>query len=372
MIILMILLVLFTLLSGCDKQDNKDAKLDLNKSNSRSFYMGMTPFPFDVTTEAVQETYDITDQLTDLIAHHFDSGLPWDEALNETDYHPNVANDIKFRASKINKTQKVYLAVTPISTMRDGLALYRGENGNMELPDNWKDKQFDDEGVIKAYLNYCRLMINELQPDFMCYGIEANLLANKDYEAYEKYLTLAKTVYETLKLEYPDLPIFQSIQLEEFKENIEEQKEIVKELLTYSDYIAVSTYPFILNPNPEELKQSFLEELIEIDPDKPFAIAETTYIAEKLVLESKGVEIEGNEEWQSQYVDYLLKQCNEYDAEFMVWFVPKDYDELWVKFSEQGIDETFKLWRDSGLIDENDLERNGKAIWQQWLELPKR
>jgi hypothetical protein len=43
--------------------------------------MGVTPWPYDFTAAAQQYTYETIGAHTDLVAHHFDEGIPWPEAL---------------------------------------------------------------------------------------------------------------------------------------------------------------------------------------------------------------------------------------------------------------------------------------------------
>lgn len=52
------------------------------------------------------ERYGAVDTLSsDLIAHHFDSGVPWPEAYKGLSYHQNVERDIKYRVKRLRKEQ---------------------------------------------------------------------------------------------------------------------------------------------------------------------------------------------------------------------------------------------------------------------------
>ena len=44
-------------------------------------WTGFTPFPYDFGLSAVEETYDIAAEHSDMITFHFDNGVPWSEAL---------------------------------------------------------------------------------------------------------------------------------------------------------------------------------------------------------------------------------------------------------------------------------------------------
>ena len=57
------------------------------------------------------------------------------------------------------------------------------------------------------------------------------------------------------------------------------------------------------------------------------------------------------------------------DCKFITWFVIRDYDQLWVTMEEQDVDEIFKSWRDTGLIDEEGNPRLALKYWDKWLSL---
>lgn len=52
---------------------------------TRPFHMGFTPFPYDFAQDALEFTYANVNYHSDLVIHHFDSGIPWDEALENSD-----------------------------------------------------------------------------------------------------------------------------------------------------------------------------------------------------------------------------------------------------------------------------------------------
>jgi len=346
-------------------------ELNISLPKYRSFYLGMTPFPYDISEQAVKKTYEIVSEHTDLVAHHFDGGVPWPESFEGKAYHPNVEGEINLRLHHLKEGQKVYLAVTPISNLRDGLAKYWGENQNMERPGVWKDKDFADPEIITAYTNFCRYMIREFHPDFFAYGIEVNILAKSNPAAFEKFIILAGQVYKTLKEENPQLPIFLTIQIDTFHENEEEQRKVVERLLLYTDYIAISSYPFTYKADPKDLPEDWFSEVADLAAEKPFAVAETGFIAEDLILQKYEIRILGNERWQAEYVQFLLNETNKLNAKFVVWFCPVDYDPLWEKI-KNFMDEFFKMWRDTGLLNETLEERQSLKVWDAWLNLPIR
>lgn len=56
--------------------------------------------------------------------------------------------------------------------------------------------------------------------------------------------------------------------------------------------------------------------------------------------------------------------------EAVIWFSSYDYDTLWR--DTLGSDSLSKIWKDSGLLDENLSERSGLATWKSWFGRSKK
>lgn len=334
----------------------------------RSFFMGMTPMSYDVTKEALGDTYAFIRQNGDLVAQHLDEGIPWPEALERKPYHPNVERDLDERQRLTTKNKKVYLAITPV---RDGLATYWGKKSQMERPGVWKDKRIDDAEAITAYLNFARDLIRRFQPDFMAYGIEVNQDLAKDKERWSQFVTMAREVYTALKKEYPALPLFLTIQIDHFWQDPERQQEALKQILPYTDYIAVSTYPYVFGYfDPRTIPQEYFSRLAALAPEKPFAVAETGFVAKN--YDALGKQGSGSAEWQNRYLGFALEESQKLRAKFFVWFVPIDYDRLWEKFRFLGpLTAIFKVWLNCGLLDGDGNPRPSFATWTGWFRSPK-
>jgi len=68
--------------------------------------MGFTPFPYVIRLEAVEYAYGRIAVDADLIAHHFDNGVSWVEALSGEPYSDNIINDWKFRLANTPETHQ--------------------------------------------------------------------------------------------------------------------------------------------------------------------------------------------------------------------------------------------------------------------------
>jgi hypothetical protein len=354
--------------SSCD--DEKEPPKE------RHFYMGATPFPYEISETAVNYTYQKLSEGTEIINHHFDNGVPWVESLADDDFNVHVQNDWNFRKSRTPSNHKVYLSVTPINSSRSGLAAYHGEIDNMALPEPWDSYTFNDQNVKTAYLNYCQRIIDFFEPDYFNMAIEINLLYANNPTVWSDYLELHEFVYTELKQAYPGLPVFCSVSAQHLLpgyiggNNVTQAREVLNQLLEHSDLYAISFYPymsaFLGNPYPEN---SF-DEILSLS-DKPFAVAETGYPAQTFSMDIGNaiVTIEGSDDKQDAFIrDLLDAAASRENTQFVINFVVRDYDQLWVQIGSP-IDINI-AWRDTGFFDENGNERKSWSTWNEYLNIP--
>jgi hypothetical protein len=271
--------------------------------------------------------------------------------------------------SRLRGDHAVYLALTPLKLQRNDIAAYWG--GDDARAKKWKGRALDDPQTILAYTRFCRQMISEFKPNYFAYGIEANMLAEASPRKFEQFRVLARQVYETLKQENPNLPIFLTFQIDLYHKRRAEQRRVISALLPYSDFIAVSTYPYMEGYSPQTLPEDWFADVAAIDAGKPFAVAETGFIAEESYRNwLSGKTAEGSEEAQAAYVRLLLNSANRQQARFVVWFFPQDLDEFWAGQTNLAVKWFVKIWRDSGLVDGSGRERKGLRVWDRWLQQP--
>lgn len=331
-------------------------------------FMGFTPQYYDLPAEPGVEpiTYGFLAFHGTLIAHHMDSGIPWQESLEGKPFPDNLEQNIQTRLKNTIATQKVYLAVTPLAALRDGLADNWGVQPNEPRTGEWANRDFESPEVKIAYLNYCRRMIQRFTPDYFAYAVEANLWPVNDPVGFTKMATFLGDVYLTLKSEFPGLPIFLSLSVED-DDNFNSRLHYTRGLLNLSDYVAVSTYPFSqpsVMGEAANIGSNWFQKIIDLAPHKPFAIAETSYIAEYLIF--PGITIPSDVHEQRDYVEFLLREAVQKRAEFVTWFVPFDYDRLWDKIGNTQ-EQWKRTWKDTGLVDENFLPRPALNVWDSYL-----
>jgi len=361
------------LLLSCSETDDTKQELEVE---TRSFLMGFTAFPYDLTIEAQSDTYEQVAGLSDIFLAHLDHGIPWDEALNDLPFPSEVQNTLDAIKIGLVPNTKVLLTTTPTDQNRKDINRYWNNNGSHQpLSSFWQNKTFDDPDVISAYIKYCKRIIDAVQPDYFAYGIETNASFRKDDGAFAQFLTLAEIVYSTLKTDYPDLPIFLTLQDRSFENSHTELLETSKILIQFSDYLAMSSYPFLdysnlqRDANPELFEDNWLQDFRNLDTSKPFAISETGFCAEDLVIDNLGISVKASAAWQNDYLIKLFNSANTLDAEFVAWFVFRDYDRLYDKI--QNPPDIIRVWRDNGLLDGQGNQRPAYRSWQEWKALKK-
>lgn len=366
-------ILIVVLLISCSSDEGPLTEPEL----TRSFYMGFTAFPYDNTVDAQLDTFGEVTQNSDVFLNHLDHGVPWDEALNDAPFPSEVAGALQATKSGLAPDTKILLTATPTNQTRERLAEYWNNDGSHQpLPTFWQGKTFDDPDVINAYTKYCKRIIDEVQPDYFAYGIEVTAAFTKEDAAFSQFLTLAQAVYVSLKTNYPNLPVFLTFQDRSFNNTNQELLEITEMLLPYSDYIAMSTYPFLnyldlkQDANPDLISDTWLKDFRDLDTSKPFAITETGFCAEDLVIENLGVNVKATVAWQADYLTKLFQLSNDLEAEFVAWFVYRDYDLLYDKTPNPP--DIFKVWRDNGLLDGAGNPRPAHTVWREWLNLPKK
>jgi hypothetical protein len=337
----------------------------------RSFFMGFTPFPWDVTPAAVQSTYKGITANADIICHHFDDGVPWPEALKDKPFSAHLRNGWKTRKDNTPVGFKVFVAVTPLNTFRKGMALYHGEKENMPLPKSFTGKTFDDPDILKAYLNYCRRVVKYFKPDYLAIGIEVNELVHNSPDKWPGFVRLYRHVYSRLKKDHPQMPIFATFtlhnMLQEGWSDIKNQRTKVREFLAEVDIVGISFYPFMKTIGPPERPVEAFDWCRKFVGDKSIAITETGFPAEPTRLEDYKLSLPGSPQSQAVYFETLLNTAHRDKYLFVIAFLYRDYDALWEKIKPDMSGDWAAAWRDCGLVDGAGKKRLAHEVWRKYF-----
>lgn len=358
-------LVFICLLTGCTKKKTQE--------ESRSFYMAVTPWPADFTPEAVENAYQFINEHCDMVSHHFDEGIPYEEAYHNLPWPQQLQNDVAYRKAQTAPGKKVFLSVAALNILRHEKADYYTHPDNSisdSIKSYWKQLPFNDDKVVTAYVRYISYLIDQLQPQLVNYGVESNDV-HWDAAQFALYKDFLSKVFAQLKAKYPQLPFFISFMVNEDPLALS----YASQLLSYTDYISLSAYPYTSasstadgNTDPQKLPADYFTRFLDLAPSKPWGFAETGYIAQDLIIPSLSLNKKGTTQWQNNYLELICRLCNSRKAKFLIWFCYADYDAGCSRLKSLGqYNDLFGLWQDTGLIDENNTERSSYQLWLQWM-----
>jgi hypothetical protein len=178
----------------------------------------------------------------------------------------------------------------------------------------------------------------------------------------------------TLKKENPQLPLILTLSTETATdgEQASTQRKQIGEILPFTDLIAVTAIPYIKEPNPAKLPKNYFAQMAALAPQKPFAIAETAFLAEDINVDIGALHIErvGKAAWQADYLKFCFDEGVKHNAKFIVWMIPRDLDKLYESLPPI-IREILLPIRDTGLLDGMGNPRKSFELWSQWLKYPR-
>lgn len=348
----------------------------VKQPSSRSFLTGFTPEPYDqnpggeIVEPALAEVSRAGGGQSDLIAYHFDHGVPWVEAYADTfagDAPPYSQNLLKvWDAYRRHRPAhaRTMVAVNPLGIPRRLLAPYWGvgegfyhdENFNLVptgtvqdyqdrlRPAPWDSYRLDSPQVKQAYLNYVRRVADYFEPEYLVTGIEVNLLLQEAPEQFDAYLELQRHVYDALHADpkYSNVKVMVSLAAEHFIEDElgmpvlidgyqdpdlkAKQLDALRRLTPYTDVVGLSVYPIKTRYAGYQVPAWLFDNLLSAVrsvTDKPLAVTETGYPATPFYV--KDQPIHGNPEKQQRYLRLLMTEmAKDGNVEFVVNFAVRD------------------------------------------------
>lgn len=354
-----ILFGLFVSLASCDNSD-ENTQTD---SVSRNFKMGFTTWSFGPTLQDVNDTYSFIENNSDIYTEHIDNKIPWNAWINNLTLPAEFANEINGRVNRKINAKQLLLSVSLLNSNRDELA--EDFDGTIPSYTNLNDIEIED-----AYFKHISYLVNQFTPDYLVIAIEVNELRLRAESKWDAYKLLIQNVKSRVKQLYPDLNISESISLHNLYEpDIANPTEYIDEIINHMnemDFVSISFYPFFKNQHSRnEFQQTF--DFLHSRINKPIAFVESSHLAENLSVPNLNISISGTEVEQNVYLETLLTNAQEQDYEFIIWWTHRDYDELWQTFPAELMD-IGKLWKDTGLIDEEGNERISYTTWRTIFE----
>ncbi len=359
--IILVALAVFSV--SCDKNTPVN-------NQTRTFYMGTTPWPADFTAAEVDTAYAFINNHCDIVSHHFDDGIPYEEVYTDQPFPAAMQQDIQTRLTKTAPGKKVFLSVAALNITRREKADYYNQSAvPAAVKEAWRLKPINDPDVVTAYLTYISRLIDTFNPEMVNFAVESNL-SLFPATAFVQYKAFIAQVYPALKSKYPAVPFFLSFMVDETSTGFE----YARQLLPYTDYIGLSAYPYTGvtssangNTDPSLFPAGYFDRYINM-ADKSLAFAETGYIAENLLVPSFSLNKQGREAWQRDYLEMICKICDENRAKLLIWFCSKDYDAGNTRLQAMGLyQDLFALWQDIGLKDTAGKSRPVLQSWLNWM-----
>lgn len=328
--------------------------------------VGINPFPYDITPNAVKRTANLVRSNGDLYTVQLDNGLPWQDALKGKPFNKKIQDEWQRHREWRASHQSLFLAIAPLQTDRKSWA--GGYDGTRAPKWVRGQKQLTPE-IKKAYIQYVMRAVEYFQPDFINIGVEAMDLAHNSPQAWQGMEELYIATKNTIKRDYRDVPVGMSIGLP-----LAMQAEVFAKLdkvIDHSDYFGISFYPHLkqfydkiggykIPSSPPDQWRTPLH-WAKQNIDLPIAICETGYSSHTVKVKRWGLDMPSNSQWQAQYVEDLAAIAARDNYLFVNFFLGIDYDAL-----AERIDDPLHimpLWKNSGFFDRNF---NPKPAWEKY------
>jgi hypothetical protein len=331
--------------------------------------MGFTRWPPEVTLEGVAMVDAFIARHADMVSLHLDNGIPWQESLDGKPYSQDVTNRLSYRPPA---GYRFYVAITPLSTMRDTMAGYWGEKDNQPLPEAWQNLALDDPKVIKAYTQYALRVVDATRPDYFVIGVEVNELVSNTPSVWPGYVALHKATYQAVKAKHPNLPVFASFNVLHWKgiadrSDAETHERAIAEIIPYTDAIGLSYYPFMSYNTPDPLPEDYLAFATKYG--KPVAMTETGFTSENVMV--KILPLFGSEEKQKHYYEFLFRTALRDRYLFIITFCTTDFEKLAATLPDP-MDDFAGIWKYTGLQNSDGKPKPALTVWDAMLATPYR
>jgi hypothetical protein len=334
---------------------------------TRSFYMGFTLWPADLTDEGFQTAQDFAHAHGDILSVMFIGGIPWPEALDGKPFSANVQENLNYRPPA---GKKLFLSISPLDKDRRALAPYWGDKENLPLPRPWEKEPLNSSRVKKAYLNFLLRTIKTMRPDYLAIGVESNVLLTRDPAKWRQFKDLYRESYTGVKKSHPTLPVFFTTEVLHYKKLTNEsrgtdQEREVAELMKRSDLFAMSVYPHMTAELPRPIPGNFFEFANRFK--KPIVVSESGMTSRSVTMRSYGLTLNGSDADQQQFTELLLKTATRDKYEFVINFATTDSERLVARLGPPR-DDIARLWAFTGMQTSDKRPKPAQAFWDAYLK----
>ncbi len=341
----------------------------------RTFAMGFTVVPYDVTPEALQGAFDFVKSHGDLVSFNLsDGGVPWIEALEDKPFPGGREEKWREARGAVPEGYKVFIYLTPLNGDKDGLSSPPIDPVNAPMQaGGWARRAFDDRDVVKAYANYCRRAVRAFQPDYVSIAHECTRLAHSKPKGWGPFARLCKAVREEIRKEFPKvsvgvthvLPLLWNQQI----------ARLIKPSIRDMDFMGLSFFPYAgieaelhggrALPQGRDQWAAPLRWVRRFS-ERPIAICDTGYTSRDIHIVQHGLRMKGDPQLQKEYVSDLLQLAQADDYLFVVWHIPIDCDRLAAAMPPE-MQDFFRLFQSNGLATSDLKPKPAMDVWDREL-----
>jgi hypothetical protein len=205
------------------------------------------------------------------------------------------------------------------------------------------------EDYRQIYLESTIFFVDKYKPAYFGIGVETNIFAEKNPEAFEEFVSFYNQVYDAIKAASPNTMVFTVFQLEtmkgldmwEIKDNSPHWDMIDRFKL---DIVAFTTYPGLFYRDVSDIPTDHYSEILSY-VSKPIAFTEIGWHS---VNSPSGWE--SSETEQVEFINTFFELTKDLDVEVAVWSFMYDPD-------------IFEPFNSMGLITREDHERLAWDVW---------
>jgi hypothetical protein len=333
--------------------DVPEPQNDSSSGEPRSFEMGFSSLPPELTEEAYEDAFRLFGESGDVVL--IQRVPPWEDLIRDEISEQTAETTTRETELAASNKLDVFFAIDPTD-------VGGGRAGLAGLPDDMQGAGFEDERVRRALVSYAQYVAVNYQPKYLAIGVEMNTYYDHQPQDFEHFETLYEEAYDGVKEVAPGTLVFPTFQLERMQgrlpdgERADAQWSLLDRFEPRLDVLAVSSYPGLVFEHPGEIPDSYYSRLSTYS-DRPIAIAQTGYQSGP----GRASQADDSELEQANFVMRMLDDTESLEMQFVVWFTAWD--------PPIAAEPPFDLLQHLGLLYTDGSE---KVSWSVWMEAASR
>jgi hypothetical protein len=310
-------LVLTLLLTGCGDTSLQPRAtptlVPATVEGSRSFAMGISSLPPELTEESYARTFELAGNLGEVIL--IQRTPPWEELLNGEISQQTVQTTQREKELAVEHGLDLFVAIDPTDSSQ-------GRSEIAGLPGDLAEAGFANEDVRGAFLAYARYVAENYRPRYLALGVEINGYQHEHPQDFERFVTLYHEAYRAVKELSPETLVFTTFQFEELQgllpldQPYPPQWFLIRRFAPELDLLALSSYPSLVYASADEIPSGYFSQ-VEAYTNGPIAITGLGFASER-------AEGGNNENAQGVFLQQTLQEAERLQMSLVIWFAGQD------------------------------------------------